>query len=514
MKLYKKLSAVFGCAVMVFALGTAALAEDEALYDELDLSFLNTDGPRLQAPGDVSLMEVEGSYPAAQAESAVAVLREAMRDRVTQVTVEITGLTDVYLYTHGPEDDSRYDCMDLCVDIYYKALEHTGDPKEGDYLDRTLRVPSDKPVGLTSFPSGDGKVSRVIIIYNLEHYQDENMEKTVDETVEKLLSDLNVEGMDSDYEKIWAVYDWMCKNVEYDREHLDNTDYLAQFTPYAALVDHKAVCQGYASLFYRLMLEMGIDCRYVSGLGNNGRHGWNIVKLGERYYYADTTWDSSTVGEYLYFLRCADDFVNHTPDADYLEESFQAAYPLTDVCYGGKAAEKVELSRTELSLEKGAKETVTALIVPEDTACTRVVWSSDNEAVATVDKGVVTAVGPGAATVTASAGAVSAKLSVVVIGEPEAKDYAVDTGDVKVPVGGGPFYAEVSVTKNSEREGEDVIVLAVLDENGAPLSLAYMKLRMNAGQKVTFGSTLDAGENCSFEAYVCESLNDATRLSE
>ena len=38
-----------------------------------------------------------------------------------------------------------------------------------------------------------------------------------------------------------------------------------QYTAYAALLDQKAACQGYAVLFYRMALELGVDSRLISG---------------------------------------------------------------------------------------------------------------------------------------------------------------------------------------------------------------------------------------------------------
>lgn len=44
------------------------------------------------------------------------------------------------------------------------------------------------------------------------------------------------------------------------------------------MINKTAVCQGYASLFYRLALDAGVDTRVISGEAG-GPHAWNIVKL-------------------------------------------------------------------------------------------------------------------------------------------------------------------------------------------------------------------------------------------
>ena len=60
----------------------------------------------------------------------------------------------------------------------------------------------------------------------------------------------------------------------------------------------------------------------------------------------------------------------------------------------------VTLDPTTLNLEVGATGTLTATVLPSTAANKAVTWSSDNETVATVANGVVTAVGAGTATIT------------------------------------------------------------------------------------------------------------------
>ena len=75
----------------------------------------------------------------------------------------------------------------------------------------------------------------------------------------------------------------------------------------------------------------------------------------------------------------------------------------------------VVLDKTSLSLEKGSSETLKATVSPRDATDKTVKWSSDNPTVATVDQnGTVTAVNSGKATITASAGDLSATCEVTV----------------------------------------------------------------------------------------------------
>ena len=76
----------------------------------------------------------------------------------------------------------------------------------------------------------------------------------------------------------------------------------------------------------------------------------------------------------------------------------------------------VTLDKTELTLDAGATETLTATVEPENATDKYVMWTSSDETVATVDnKGVVTAVKHGTAVITASVGELEAKCTVTVL---------------------------------------------------------------------------------------------------
>ena len=66
--------------------------------------------------------------------------------------------------------------------------------------------------------------------------------------------------------------------------------------------------------------------------------------------------------------------------------------------------ESITLNKTELTLEIGGSETLSATVLPETATDKTVTWESSNKEVATVENGVVTAVGAGRATITAKAG--------------------------------------------------------------------------------------------------------------
>jgi transglutaminase/protease-like cytokinesis protein 3 len=120
----------------------------------------------------------------------------------------------------------------------------------------------------------------------------------------------------SDYQKVVNIYNFICNSdMDYDYVHLNDQNYKLQYAVYGALVNKTAVCQGFASLFYRLALEAGVDARLISGVGidQNGQmkdHAWNIVELNGAYYCVDATWDLSR-WDYTYFLKNEKEFADH-----------------------------------------------------------------------------------------------------------------------------------------------------------------------------------------------------------
>ena len=95
----------------------------------------------------------------------------------------------------------------------------------------------------------------------------------------------------------------------------------------------------------------------------------------------------------------------------------QSAQCTVTVQKGVVAVTEVTLSQTSLTLDEGESATLTATVLPADATDKTVTWISSNSSVATVSGGVVTAVGEGTATITASAGGKTAQCTVTVNGE-------------------------------------------------------------------------------------------------
>ena len=249
-------------------------------------------------------------------EEAAEAIREAMKDRQKYVKVGIYEKVD---------EESIKTIIGEVIDL---AIRHTGEPDEGDYL--KYQFADYKGKAETDLRWGSPVVVIRLII---NYYTDSEQEKLTDKKVKEIMTSLDLEGK-TDYKKVKAVHDYICEHAEYDNERSGDDIGGTEHTAYGALVEGKAVCQGYANALYRLLLESGVDCRIINGEGVEpggliGSHSWNIVSIGGVYFYVDTTWDDSTES-YQYFLRNRDDFEkDHVMSDEYGEDFVTEKYPVS-----------------------------------------------------------------------------------------------------------------------------------------------------------------------------------------
>ena len=282
------------------ALGLALIPDSRARADETVWVTFDPDDPGIVP---VSSIDIESEDPIDQLASEV---KEHVLKHETEFTIEL---------------DSNVDAASLfgtAGAIRDKVVAHTGRPDEGDYLGNNLYS-----LGSAVYSFGSQKSVTFFASYRMTKDQTNEVSKKEDE----LLKSLKISGK-NDYQKIRAIYDYLTKNIKYD--YSKNKDPLV-YTPYAALIKKKAVCQGIAVAAYNLMLKAGIDCRVITG----SNHAWNIVKLEGKYYYIDATWDlGRSSSKYKYFLK-GDPMSKHYPSSDYKTDSFKKMFPISKSDYKG-----------------------------------------------------------------------------------------------------------------------------------------------------------------------------------
>ena len=88
----------------------------------------------------------------------------------------------------------------------------------------------------------------------------------------------------SDYEKVRIVYTYVIDHTQYQTGEDDQS--IA-----GVFWKKSAVCAGYAGAVQYLLERLDIPCIYVDGStkGSTEGHAWDIVKIGQEYYYVDAT---------------------------------------------------------------------------------------------------------------------------------------------------------------------------------------------------------------------------------
>lgn len=130
--------------------------------------------------------------------------------------------------------------------------------------------------------------------------------------------------------KAYKVYELLASEIEYAYDEngeidigTDNAQGLR-----GALINNRCVCAGYAKALQQVLESIGIECKYLSGETSVEGHAWNQIKIDDKWYNVDLTYDSNNIretGSIENFLLSDDDFSYHQPrssDYEKCPESF------------------------------------------------------------------------------------------------------------------------------------------------------------------------------------------------
>jgi len=288
------------------------LYEDVISIDDLKRKLDSESSDKESADGEQLFGSSTGQY-FSDYDSAVSYLRKQMVSRETEITLNFPAS---WFTSHK---DGLY------WDLLYDAMkcDDSSTRQEGDAL-------------LYGYAGCNVSYSTAgYIKYTMAYHSNAEQEAKLTEAVAAAMAKLQLNGL-SEAKKITKIHDYICNHVDYAYNSTEEQIY----TAYGALCTGKAVCQGYAVLFYRLCKEAGLSVRVISGTGNGGPHAWNIVRIGSKYYNVDCTWDGQDTATYNEFLLKSEaDFSDHTRESwevagnhylDYTSAEFNAQYPMTE----------------------------------------------------------------------------------------------------------------------------------------------------------------------------------------
>ena len=148
-----------------------------------------------------------------------------------------------------------------------------------------------------SYDSGTGNVIDVMPNYIMSGSALEKAKTAFNAAVSDMVR--GITGSMREYDREKLLHDRLAEKVVYD-----DSDTHAH-SAYGALVQGKAVCEGYAKAFQVVLRRVGIQSFLITGssvnpsTGKSEGHAWNAVRIDGKYYHVDVTWDDQ--GEHLFY---------------------------------------------------------------------------------------------------------------------------------------------------------------------------------------------------------------------
>lgn len=168
----------------------------------------------------------------------------------------------------------------------------------------------------------------------------------------------------------------------------------------------------------------------------------------------------------------------------------------------GVKVSEIKLDKTSVSLKAGETAQLTAVVTPDNAADKTVTWTSSDEKIATVADGKITAVAPGTATITATAGGKSATCTVTVAKE------AKNIKDIRKYPDVPKDYAKVDpvvITVNSDGSKNMLIMFSISDSDVKNFRGARITFKRADGK--TFSRSLILGKYYTDVTYVKDGDN-------
>lgn len=173
--------------------------------------------------------------------------------------------------------------------------------------------------------------------YLYEEYTSESDVNFAVNQVNQIKDSIKQNAQGSNYDKIKYVHDYLIDATEYEK----NVETHNNYNIYGAMVQKKAVCEGYSKAYKFILDELEIPCFIVCGTGQNSSgeiesHAWNYVQLDNNLYAVDVTWDDPVIigngiisndFRYKYFLKGSDNFFDDHIEDGTIIETAKFTYP-------------------------------------------------------------------------------------------------------------------------------------------------------------------------------------------
>jgi len=108
-------------------------------------------------------------------------------------------------------------------------------------------------------------------------------------------------------EKVELIYEWITSKIDYDYSKVESDKPLSNVEVNKVLSSKKAICGEYCNLMQAMLKEINIESEIVTGYVHTtlkdsmiipiaDTHAWIAIKIGNKWYLADPTWDAGYLG--------------------------------------------------------------------------------------------------------------------------------------------------------------------------------------------------------------------------
>ena len=209
---------------------------------------------------------------------------------------EITQEQSAYYYGYSTlDEESRKVYRQLAAGIESFQEKIPIDPISQEQLEKVMRVlMADHPEyfwtdGTSSYtyqelPGGSIQNMEVQPEYQVAGQEARDLQNQIEAKADQWIQGA---PQGDTYEQIKYVYETLIDQAEYQEDSPQNQNIRSVF------LEGKTVCMGYSKAAQYLLNRMGIFCTLVTGTVTGEKpssHAWNLVKIGEQYYYMDVTW--------------------------------------------------------------------------------------------------------------------------------------------------------------------------------------------------------------------------------
>lgn len=140
-----------------------------------------------------------------------------------------------------------------------------------------------------------------------------NVDMQLQNMIDDALNGMNINSL-SNEDKIMAIHDYIINKTRYnfgDANHLSKGFEVS--SPEAIMLGDGGNCEAYSKLFQMMAKRAGLKSRYIVGDTNKGKHAWDMVKLDEKWYHIDVTFDDPLVDGkdailHKYYLKTDEQF--------------------------------------------------------------------------------------------------------------------------------------------------------------------------------------------------------------